>query len=105
MASNISAVGTGGSPPQSVENITKIAQDYDYNAAVPLRYWLRTAATLIREVRIPHSRVRIEELTCPACLGTNLRTRRTRRASVPPPLPTCPACPGTPNEPSGRRKG
>lgn len=50
MASRSSVVGSGGSPPQSVEKITRIAQDYEYNAAVPLRYWLRTAATLVREV-------------------------------------------------------
>lgn len=50
MASRMSVVGSGGSPPQSVEKITRIAQDYEYNAAVPLRYWLRTAATLVREV-------------------------------------------------------
>ncbi|KAJ5119769.1 hypothetical protein N7448_010438 [Penicillium atrosanguineum] len=52
MASNIPAVATGGSPPQSVESITKTAQDYEYNESVPLRYWLRTAATLIREAQI-----------------------------------------------------
>jgi STAM-binding protein len=50
MASNIPAVSTVGSPPQSVESITKTAQDYEYNESVPLRYWLRTAATLLREV-------------------------------------------------------
>lgn len=61
MASNIPAIGTGGSPPQSVDSITKIAQDYEYNEGVPLRYWLRTAATLIREVSKMHSlRARIE---------------------------------------------
>lgn len=38
-----------GSPPQSVEKITQIAQDYEYQPSVPLRYWLRTAATLVRE--------------------------------------------------------
>lgn len=37
-------------PPQSVEKITRIAQDYEYNPLIPLRYWLRSAATLIREV-------------------------------------------------------
>lgn len=38
------------SPPQSVEKITRIAQDYEYNPLIPLRYWLRSATTLIREV-------------------------------------------------------
>lgn len=51
MASQIKLPTTGGSPPQSVEKITRIAQDYAYNPAVALRYWLRTAATLMREVR------------------------------------------------------
>lgn len=78
MASNTPAVGTGGSPPQSVESITKTAQDYEYNESVPLRYWLRTAATLLREVSMTDFlRVGVEKLTPPALLGTNLRTRRT----------------------------
>ncbi|KAJ5115929.1 hypothetical protein N7456_000277 [Penicillium angulare] len=46
------APSTGGSPPQSVNQITKTAQEYEYNPGVPLKYWLRTAATLIREARI-----------------------------------------------------
>ncbi|CAI7677933.1 unnamed protein product [Penicillium pancosmium] len=52
MASIPPVMGTAGSPPQSVERITRIAQDYEYNPAVPLRYWLRTAATLNREAQI-----------------------------------------------------
>lgn len=50
MASQIKLPMNGGSPPQSVEKITRIAQDYPYNPAVALRYWLRTASTLMREV-------------------------------------------------------
>lgn len=50
MTSHVLGAGTGGTPPQSVEKITRSAQEYEYNAAVPLRYWLRTAATLVREV-------------------------------------------------------
>ncbi|EAW09466.1 putative endosome-associated ubiquitin isopeptidase (AmsH) [Aspergillus clavatus NRRL 1] len=41
-----------GASPQSVEKITRIAQDYEYNPLIPLRNWLRTASTLIREARI-----------------------------------------------------
>ncbi|CDM31966.1 hypothetical protein DTO013E5_9636 [Penicillium roqueforti] len=48
MASN----AIGGTAPQSVEHITRIAQNYEYNSSVPLRYWLRTAATLLREAHI-----------------------------------------------------
>lgn len=36
--------------PRSVEQITKVAQDYEYDAAVPLKYWLRTASALLKEV-------------------------------------------------------
>ncbi|PWY92788.1 putative endosome-associated ubiquitin isopeptidase [Aspergillus heteromorphus CBS 117.55] len=51
MATNVSPA-SGGSPPQSVESITRKAQDYEYNPSIPLRYWLRTAATMMREARI-----------------------------------------------------
>ena len=33
----------------NVEQIVKIA-NFDYNPHVPLRYWLRTAGTLVKEV-------------------------------------------------------
>ncbi|KAL4818108.1 hypothetical protein BDW67DRAFT_22087 [Aspergillus spinulosporus] len=50
---SLSPVQSGGaSAPQSVEKISRLAQDYKFNPAVPLRYWLRTAATLVREARI-----------------------------------------------------
>ncbi|KAH2038024.1 hypothetical protein KXV43_007287 [Aspergillus fumigatus] len=52
MASHAPTPGMGASPPQSVEKITRIAQDYEYNPLIPLRNWLRTASTLLREARI-----------------------------------------------------
>ncbi|KAL4810142.1 hypothetical protein BDV18DRAFT_130358 [Aspergillus unguis] len=52
MASLSSPAGAGASAPQSVEKISRLAQDYKFNPTVPLRYWLRTAATLVREARI-----------------------------------------------------
>ncbi|CEL07397.1 Putative SMAD6 interacting protein AMSH [Aspergillus calidoustus] len=52
MASLSSPPSTGSSAPQSVEKISRLAQDYKFDPAVPLRYWLRTAATLVREARI-----------------------------------------------------
>lgn len=36
--------------PQNVEQIALIAQDYEYNRLIPLRYWLRTARSLMKEV-------------------------------------------------------
>jgi STAM-binding protein len=44
------ATGAGASAPRKVEEITRMAQNYDYNPSIPLRYWMRTAATLLREV-------------------------------------------------------
>ncbi|KAL3482508.1 hypothetical protein BJX99DRAFT_217237 [Aspergillus californicus] len=52
MASLSSAPSVGVSAPQSVEKISRLAQDYKFNPLVPLRYWLRTTATLVREARI-----------------------------------------------------
>ncbi|KAE8154014.1 hypothetical protein BDV25DRAFT_148474 [Aspergillus avenaceus] len=53
MASRMAPVTSGGpSPPRKVEEITRMAQNYDYSPLIPLRYWLRTAATLLREARI-----------------------------------------------------
>lgn len=107
MASRSSVVGSEGSPPQSVEKITRIAQDYEYNAAVPLRYWLRTAATLVREVSnaIGYLSIGDRELMFSHLTGTNLRTRRTRRTSIPPPFSTRPAGSGEFVKPPGRLEG
>jgi len=38
------------SRPKSVEEIVKEAQNFDYNPLIPLKYWLRTAGTLLKEV-------------------------------------------------------
>ncbi|KAI9707639.1 MAG: hypothetical protein M1836_000600 [Candelina mexicana] len=40
------------SRPMNVEQIVKKAQDFDYNPLIPLKYWLRTADTLLKEARI-----------------------------------------------------
>lgn len=38
------------SQPMNVEQIVQKAQSYDYNPLIPLKYWLRTAGTLLKEV-------------------------------------------------------
>lgn len=54
MASQLpSPTSSGVTAPQSVEQITSLAQDYQYSPQVPLRSWLRTAASLIKEVGPP----------------------------------------------------
>ncbi|KAL1968248.1 hypothetical protein VTN77DRAFT_2083 [Rasamsonia byssochlamydoides] len=42
----------GSSAPHNVEQIARMAQDYEYNPLIPLRYWLRTARTLVKEAQI-----------------------------------------------------
>ena len=43
--------GTRLSQPMNVEQIVKKAQCYEYNPLIALKYWLRTAGTLLKEVR------------------------------------------------------
>lgn len=38
-------------PPRNIQQITKAAQDYEYDASIPLRYWLRSAQAMLKEVR------------------------------------------------------
>lgn len=38
--------------PLGVEDIVKQAGNYEYNVQIPLRYWLRTADTMQKEVCI-----------------------------------------------------
>ncbi|KAI5842456.1 putative endosome-associated ubiquitin isopeptidase [Morchella snyderi] len=40
------------SPPLSVQEISRKAEDFDYSPLIPLRHWLRTAETLRREAVI-----------------------------------------------------
>jgi len=48
----------GTSKPMSVEEISKKAEDFQFNPAIALKFWLRTADTLYREVRSFHSSCR-----------------------------------------------
>ena len=41
---------TSAEKPMSIAEITKRAEEFEYNLFVPLRYWLRTADTLVKEV-------------------------------------------------------
>lgn len=43
---------TSAEKPMSIAEITKRAEEFEYNLFVPLRYWLRTADTLVKEARI-----------------------------------------------------
>jgi hypothetical protein len=38
----------------SVEQITRDAQAYEYNALVGIKYWLRSAGTLLKQVSAHH---------------------------------------------------
>lgn len=62
------------SRPMSVEQIVKEAQNFDYNPLIPLRYWLRTAGSLLKEVCMGASDLsQTQRLTNPS-EGRYLRT-------------------------------
>ncbi|CRG88210.1 STAM-binding protein [Talaromyces islandicus] len=46
------ALNGGAAVRHSVEQITRMAQDYQYNPMVQLKYWLRTASSLVKEAAI-----------------------------------------------------
>ena len=50
MATQDVAQGNLGHHPRSVEQITRDAQSYEYNALIGLKYWLRSAGTLLKQV-------------------------------------------------------
>ncbi|KAJ9603653.1 hypothetical protein H2200_011839 [Cladophialophora chaetospira] len=39
-------------PPRNVQQITKAAQEYEYDAQIPLRYWLRSAQAMLQEAQV-----------------------------------------------------
>ena len=41
------------SRPMTVQELAKKAVEFDYNEHVSLRFWLRTADTILKEVRSP----------------------------------------------------
>lgn len=41
-------------PPLSVKEIAALATRFDFNPLIPLRYYLRTADTLLKEVRVSY---------------------------------------------------
>ncbi|RPA98763.1 Mov34-domain-containing protein [Choiromyces venosus 120613-1] len=49
---NDGTVGPYRAPPMSIKEIADKAVDFDYNPLIPLRYWLRTADTLLKEATI-----------------------------------------------------
>lgn len=53
MALTVGSITSSKGVPKSVAQITKDASEYEFNALVPLKYWLRTAAALVQQVRPP----------------------------------------------------
>lgn len=57
--SSHSSSSSSSVPPLSIKEIAAKATRFDYNPLIPLRYWLRTADTLLKEVvgfNTPHPR-------------------------------------------------
>ena len=67
--------------PLSVEQIVTSAQSYDYNPHIPLKYWLRTASTLLKEVW-PASKCADPATANDRYKGRDLRARRERAANL-----------------------
>lgn len=51
MALTVGSITGSKGVPKSVPEITKDASSYEFNALVPLKYWLRTADALLKQVR------------------------------------------------------
>lgn len=49
MSGNLGELGSIHNP-RNVQQITEAAQEYEYDAAIPLRYWLRSAQAMLKEV-------------------------------------------------------
>jgi hypothetical protein len=58
----------------NVKEISAKAEDFEFNPSVAIKYYLRTADTLLREVRLPGSGFARRLLT--SCKGTHLRAGR-----------------------------
>lgn len=59
------------SKPMTVKAIASNAADYEFNPSIPLKYWIRTADTLLREVRPPPSLDRPSPSTPPSARNAN----------------------------------
>jgi hypothetical protein len=62
------------SKPMSVKEISAKAEDFEFNPFIAMKYWLRTADTLLREVSGSRALLLQDLLTI--YIGTNLRARR-----------------------------
>lgn len=92
-------------PPLTVEQIARQAGQYEFDPQVPLRYWLRSAGLLVKEVGNRHHQLSPPPPPPPLTVfttGSNIRTRRQRPAGLPPPFQTCPARPHQPHCPPRR---
>ncbi|MCJ1310997.1 hypothetical protein MMC25_004667 [Agyrium rufum] len=49
---DLRSASSGPSRPMNVEQVVKRAQEFDYNPLIPLKYWLRSAKTILKEAGI-----------------------------------------------------
>lgn len=59
--------------PMNVKEIVTKAQAFEFNPQIPLKYWLRTADTLLKEVRSPNESSGTSA-DARVSTGTNIRT-------------------------------
>jgi len=48
--------GSSSPQPMSIKDIAILAEDFDFNPTIELKYWLRTANALMQEVSDGHVR-------------------------------------------------
>lgn len=51
MALTVGSVPGSRGVPRNVQELVKSATNYDFDARVPLKYWLNTAGNMIKQVR------------------------------------------------------
>lgn len=62
MSGNLGELGALHNP-RNVQQITEAAQEYEYDAAIPLRYWLRSAQAMLKEVGNPFTSLTLDALS------------------------------------------
>lgn len=53
MALTIGSIQHGKGVPKNVAQLVQDASNYEFNALVPLKYWLNTASNMIKQVCRP----------------------------------------------------
>lgn len=64
MALTVGSITSSKGVPKSVAQITKDAAEYEFDAIVPLKYYLRTANAMVRQVCYEQDHGRLPYADC-----------------------------------------